>query len=302
VEVSVTHPAAGSQRAGEIFRQLYRKCSTDAVADNAAAVGYYFLFSLFPFLLFVVTLCAYLPLAAPVGEFLDRARPIVPAQAMALVEEHLEALISRQRPQLLTLGLLLSFWSASRAVDAVRRVLNLAHGVEESRSRLKTELLSWGLTVAGVLLATVAASALIAGSGLGLRIAGALGIRSAFLSVMPWLRWPTLAAIFAITAGLAYWFLPDVKVHFRYVVPGAAIGAMTWALATWGFGHYATGFGDYDVTYGSLGGVMILLTWLFLSAFIILASGELNAMVGARAQISTGRLSSRRSSEIVQGR
>jgi membrane protein len=275
----VTQPAGRSPRAGGIFRQLYRKCSTDAVADNAAAVGYYLLFSLFPLLLFVVTLCAYLPLATPVGEFLDRARPIVPAQAMALFEEQLKGLISRQRPQLLTLGLLLSFWSASRAVDAVRRVLNLAHGVHESRSRLKTELLSWGLTVAGVLLATAAASALLAGSGLGLRIAATLGIRSAFLSVMPWLRWPALGAIFMVTAGLAYWFLPDVKVHFRFVAPGAALGALTWALATWGFGQYAAGFGDYDVTYGSLGGVMILLTWLFLSAFVILVGGELNAVV-----------------------
>jgi membrane protein len=275
----VTNAAAGSPRAGGIFRQLYRKCLADAVADNAAAVGYYFLFSLFPFLLFVVTVCAYLPLATPVEDFLDRARPLVPAQAMALVEEYLAGLISRQRPQLLTLGLLLSFWSASRAVDAVRRVLNLAHGVQESRSGLKTELLAWGLTVAGVLLATLAASAVIAGSGLGLRIAGMLGIRSAFLSVMPWLRWPALGVIFSVTAGLAYWFLPDVKVRFRFVAPGAAIGALTWALATWGFGHYAAGFGDYDVTYGSLGGVMILLTWLFLSAFIILAGGELNAVV-----------------------
>lgn len=284
----MTYKGGESQSAGEIFRQLYRKCSTDAVADNAAAVGYYFLFALFPFLLFVVTLCAFLPLATPVEEFLDRARPIVPAQAMALVEEYLAGLISRRRPQLLTVGLLLSFWSASRAVDAVRRVLNLAHGVPESRSRLRTELLSWGLTLTGVLLATAAASTLLAGSGLGLRIARTLGVQSAFLSIMPWLRWPALGAIFMVAAGLAYWLLPDVKVRFRFVAPGAAAGALTWVLVTWGFGHYAAGFGDYDVTYGSLGGVMVLLTWLFLSAFIILVGGELNAVLErARPAVKT---------------
>lgn len=271
----------GSKTNGGVFKELYRKCATDAVADNAAAIGYYLLFSLFPLLLFILTLCAYLPLTAPLEQLLQRAHPVVPAQAMALVENTLRGLVSQQRPQLLTFGLLLSLWSASRAVDAVRRGLNLAHGVEESRSRLKTEILVWGLTVAGVLLAAVAMSLLIAGSGLGVRIAGALGLRSAFLSIIPWLRWPALGIIFALTACLAYGFLPDVKLHFRLVAPGAAAGALTWSLATWGFGYYASGFGDYDVTYGSLGGFMILLTWLFLSALMILVGGELNAALQA---------------------
>jgi membrane protein len=188
-------------------------------------------------------------------------------------------LISRERPNLLTLGLLGSFWSASRGADAVRHALNLAHGVKESRPLWKTELLVWGATIAGALLVLVAASALIAGGGVGPWIAGKLGIRSGFVSVMRWLRWPVLGATFMAASGFAYRFLPDVKQRLGSIVPGAAAGALAWVLATWGFGMYVAAFGDYDVTYGSIGGVVILLTWLYLSGFITVAGGELNAVI-----------------------
>ena len=270
---------AGWDRVVEFCKRLYRKYSADAVSGSAAGVSYYFLFSFFPFLLFVTALIAYLPLKTPVEHFLDRVRPVVPAQAMVLLDAHLRDLISRERPHLLTLGLLGSFWSASRGVDAVRHALNLAYGVKESRPLWKTELLSWGMTVAGAFLVLVAASALIAGGGVGLWIAGKLGIRSGFLSVMSWLRWPVLGVAFMTATGLAYRFLPDVKQRARRIAPGAAGGALTWVLATWVFGQYVAAFGNYDVTYGSLGGVVILLSWLYLSGLVTLAGGELNAVL-----------------------
>jgi membrane protein len=276
------HAAERSKAGGGFWRRLLRKYSTDAVANSAAALSYYFLFSLFPFLLFVVALIAYLPLQTPGGQFLGRIRPLVPAQVMVLVEGHLQNLISRPRPHLLTFGLVGSFWSASRGADAIRRALNLAHGVTESRPWWKTKLVCWGVTIAGALLVLVAASALIAGGGVGVWIASRLGIRSAFLSVMHWLRWPVLGVTFMTAAGLAYRFLPDVEQRIAGVAPGAAVGALAWVLATWGFGQYVAAFGSYDVTYGSLGGLMILLTWLYLSGFVAVAGGELNAALQAR--------------------
>jgi membrane protein len=260
-------------------KRLFQRYSTHAVTSSAAAVSYYFLFSFFPFLLFVTALIAYLPLATPAEHFLDRVRPVMPAQAMVLLDTHLRDLISRERPHLLTLGLLGGFWSASRGADAVRHALNLAHGVQESRPLWKTEILVWGATIAGALLVLVAASALIAGGGVGPWIAGKLGIRSGFLSVMRRLRWPVLGATFMTATGLAYRFLPDVRRRLRFIAPGAVAGALAWVLATWGFGKYVAAFGDYDVTYGSLGGVVILLTWLYLSAFITVAGGELNVVI-----------------------
>jgi len=143
-------------------------------------------------------------------------------------------------------------------------------------------LVVWGVTIAGAILVLVAASALVAGGGVGAWIAGRLGVRSAFLSVMAWLRWPVLGLCFMAAAGLAYRLLPHVRQRFRGVAPGAAVGAVAWVLATWGFGRYVAAFGSYDVTYGSLGGLMILLTWLYLSGFIAVTGGELNAVLEGR--------------------
>lgn len=261
----------------ELCKRLYLKCSADAAAESAAAVSYYFLFSSFPFLLFVTALIAYLAVTRPVEHLIDRVRPMVPAQAMALLDTHVRGLISRGRPRLLTLGLLGSFWSASRGAHVVWRALNVAHGVRESRPRWKTEAVAWGTTVAGALLMLLAASVLIAGGGVGAWIADALGIGSGVLSAMPWLRWPVLAVTFMTTTGIAYRFLPNLEQRFRFIAPSAAVGALTWLLATWAFGVYVAAFGHYGVTYGALGGFVILLTWLHLSGLITLAGGELNA-------------------------
>jgi membrane protein len=275
-----------------IARNLWRrlKASIDPVSDSAAALSYYVLFSLFPFLLFVAASIAYLPLKTPAEQFLDRMRPMVPAQAMMLVEGHLRELISRPRPHLLTLGLAGSFWSASRGVDVLRRALNLACGVRDSRPLWKTELLVWGMTLAGAVLVLVAASALIAGGGVGVWIAGKLGIRSVLLSVVGWLRWPVLGVTFMASACLAYRLLPDVRLRFVHIAPGAAVGGLAWVPVTWGFGQYVSAFGRYDVTYGSLGGILILLTWLYLSGLIALAGGQLSAAVaqGSAAANTSG--------------
>ena len=132
--LSSTFVMAHSMRGSlELGKRLYRSYSTNAVTSSAAAVSYYFLFSFFPFLLFIIALVAYLPLETPAEQFLERVRPVLPTQAMVLIDTQLRDLISRERPHLLTLGLLGGFWSASRGADAVRHALNLAHGVQESR-------------------------------------------------------------------------------------------------------------------------------------------------------------------------
>lgn len=278
--------AFGSIKVGEISRGLYRRYSTHAISGSAAELSYYFVFSLFPFLVFVAALVAYLPLEAPVRQSLERVRTMVPAPAMVLIEAPIRDLLSRQRPQILTFGLLGSFWSASRGVDAMRRALNLACGVRESRPWWKTELVCSGMTFAGGLGVLVAVTALVAGGGVGLWLANELGARWAFFSITRWLRWPMLGGIFMITTGLLYRFLPDVALPFRFVAPGAAVGTLAWILVTWTFGKYVGAFGHYDVTYGALGGVIVLLTWVYLAAFITIAGGELNAVL-RRAQSGT---------------
>jgi membrane protein len=281
----------------EFCKRLYREYEHDAVADTAAQLSYYLLFSLFPFLFFVAALTAYLPLGGPMEQLLSRVRPMVPREAMELIDTHLRSLVSQARPRLLTFALIGSIWSASRGVDAVRRALNLAYDVTESRAWWKTQLASLGMTVAGAFLVLAAVALLIAGGQVGFWLAGKLDVQTYYVWTMRWLRWPLTATMIMTVAALAYYYLPDVKQSFKFITPGSVVGTLLWLLTTWGFGQYVSRFGEYNVTYGSLGGVVVLLTWLYLSGFIFLIGGEVNAILehaavtgkaaGARAEGET---------------
>ena len=97
--------------------------------------------------------------------------------------------------------------------------------------------------------------------------------------VWSWLRWPVTAVLIMLCAALAYYLLPDVEQKFKFITPGSVVGTLVWLLATWGFSEYAAHFGSYNVTYGSIGGVIVLLTWLYISGFIFLMGGEMNAII-----------------------
>jgi membrane protein len=258
-------------------KKLYRHYLDHDVAGIAAALAYYAIFSLFPFLFFLVTLTAFLPLRSSVDLLFDRLRPVLPAQAMALIQQHLHDLISQTRPKLLTLGGVATLYTASRSVDAVRKGLNLAYDVKERRPFWRTEALAFAATIGGALFLLFGVAAVVIGGDVGFWVARHLRIGSAYLFVWHWLRWPVTAAAAMLAVALAYYLLPDVKQKFKYITPGSVVSTIAWLLATWAFTFYVGHFGKYNVMYGSIGGVIILLSWLFMSGFILLMGGELNA-------------------------
>lgn len=264
----------------DFFKKLYQHYDSHAVSDTAAALTYYFIFSLFPFLFFLTTLAAYIPhVGTSIDTLLDRARGILPAQALSIVSDQAHGLVHRSRPHLLTIAIVVALYSASRGLDALRKGMNLAYDVKESRPMWKTELLAFGMTIGAGLLLLVGVAMLVAGSGAGLWLASHLHIGSVYVSVLSWARWPVTAAAIMFLAALVYYLLPDVKQRFKFITPGSIVGTLIWFLASWGFSVYASHFGSYNVTYGSIGGVIVLMTWLYITGFIMLMGGEINAIV-----------------------
>ena len=135
------------------------------------------------------------------------------------------------------------------------------------------------MTIAGAALVLFGIAALIAGGDLGLWLAEKLHIAPAYVFVWRWLRWPVTATLIMASASVGYYLLPDVEHEFRFITPGSVLGTLVWLLATWGFSQYASHFGKYDVTFGSIGGVVLLMTWFYISGFIFLMGGEINAIV-----------------------
>ena len=269
------------------FKQVYQRYVRDGVADSAAVLSYYFVFALFPFLFLLTTLTAYIPYFRDSADtLLSRAQDILPPQAMRLVTAHVEGLVARPRPRFLVVSLSLALYSASRGVDAVRTALNKAHDVRESRPLWKTEALAFGMTVGGTLLVLVALTGLAAGGSAGFWLAREVGAAAPYLLVWRWLRWPVTAGAIALSAALGYHLLPDLDRkarRFKLITPGSLLGTLAWFLTTWGFAEYAAHWASYNITYGAIGGVIVLMTWFYLTGFIFLMGGEINVIVEARA-------------------
>lgn len=272
-------PGGGSIPFKVFLKRLYQEYENDGVSDSAATLAYYIVYSLFPFLVFLVTLTAYLPLGNAVDTLLDRLRTIVPSQAMGLIDEHVHGLITRTHPSLLTFGVLITVYSASCGVDVLRKALNLAYDVKESRPFWRTQLMAIGMTLGAALLTIVTSALLIAGGNAGFWLARAFGVGPEYVFAWKWLRWPVTAAVIMLAAAINYYVLPDVRQKFKYITPGSVIATLIWLATTWVFGQYVAYFGSYDVAYGSIGGVIILMTWFYISGFIFLLGGEVNAIL-----------------------
>ncbi len=278
----------------EFGRRLYRAYQDDLLFDSAAQLSYYFLFSLFPFLFFLATLTAYLPLNHWVGRLIPPLRALAPVDVSRFVEENLRSLTGEQRPRLMAFSLFACVLSASRGIGSIRRALNLAYDVKESRPVWMTEFIAIAITIAGALSLLSGLALLVAGGQFGFWLAERMHVEKAYVLIVQQLRWPVSAMLVATLIAAAYHLLPDVKQRLKFVTPGSILATLLWLLATWGFGQYVAAFHTYNVAYGSLGGLVVLLVWLYLSSFVFVLGGTINAILehasvtgksqGARAQ------------------
>src|SRR3954453_12567787 len=271
---------AGRMTVKTFAKSLYEEFRNHGVDDSAASLGYYFVFSLFPFLFFLATLTAYLPFVqASVGRMLGSARAIMPREAMSLIDQHVSTLVDQPRPRLLGLGLAITLYSASRGVDGVRKALNMAYDVKETRPLWHTEALNIGMTIGGAAILLLGVAALVAGGDAGFWLARHLDVGAAYVFVLRWARWPVTATLMMSLSAIGYYVLPDVEQKFRFISAGAIGGTLLSLAATWVFSAYAAHFGSYNVTYGTIGGVIILMTWFYITGFIYLMGGEGNAIL-----------------------
>lgn len=261
----------------QFLKKLFKRISDNDAGGRAAQLSYYFVFALFPFLFFLVTLAAYLPLQGALEGLLARIDPFVPEQAMKLVRGQLTNLTTQQRPHFLTLSLALSLWSASRGVDALRAALNLSYDVKESRPWWKVQGIAVVVTVATSALMLLAVLFITLGTGAGAWLASKLHVDQFWPLLWAWLRWPVTAVGIILVLALLYYFLPDVKQEWRFITPGSVVGTLLWLLLAWGFSIYAENFGSYDKTYGAIGGVIVLMTWFYISGFVFILGGQINA-------------------------
>jgi membrane protein len=276
----------------------------------AEQLSYRGLFGFFPFIILVFALLAVLQLdavfdrlieasmGAPPQQFPEPLEPV--AQEGRAQTEFLRPLIEQAREQagggLLSFGIVISLWSVSAVAFTLTEALNVAYGVEETRSRRKR--LAFALVFGPIL-----ALALIIASGLmliGPRVAGWLaglaGLDEAWVTLWAWLHFPVALFLLAAVLSVVYRFVPDTDRSLWSATPGALLAVIAWAIASLGFSFYLANFADRGLTYGSLGTAVGLLFYLYLSASVVLLGAEINAAV---YQLRQGQISENSGNALV---
>lgn len=253
----------------------------DDMPTYASALAYQMLFSIFPFLLFLIALIGFLHLPQFFGWLQQQAALLLPPQAMDEVSQVIAQLQNR-KAGLLSVGIVVAIWSASGGVRSVMHALNAAYDVKEGRPAWKTTLLSVLYTIGFAVLLLVIAGLMVTGPALMERIAAWFGLQDLIVTVWAWLRWPVAVVLMILTVAVIYYVAPDVEQEFRFITPGSVLAVLVWIAASVGFGFYLQNFGNYNAMYGSIGAVIILLLYFYLSSAVLLFGAELNAVIEHR--------------------
>ncbi|MEK4031085.1 MULTISPECIES: YihY/virulence factor BrkB family protein [Bacillaceae] len=257
-------------------KHLLKRIQQSDVPDTAAQMSYYFLLSLFPLLIFAVTLLAYLPISQQ--DMFLLVRDYAPGDTVETIQNTLNEVLQNGNGGLLSFGVIATLWSASKGMNAIIKGLNHAYNVDETRPFYKVRGMSVLLTVGLIFVIAAALILQVFGKQIGLFASDYLGLSDEFLKLWNWLRWlisPLL--IFGVFVGL-YYLAPNISVKCLTVLPGAIFAAVGWIVVSLGFSFYVNNFGNYSATYGSIGAIIVMMIWFYLSAMIILIGGEINAL------------------------
>lgn len=255
------------------LQELKQKVASDDITNVAAALTFYAVLGLFPFILFLVSLASFIIDASLADALVEQLARVAPGDVTSILSGLIHKISGGNQAGLLTFGIVLTIWSASGAAASLIVALNTAYGVTETRPYWKRRLIAIEATLITAALAILAALiALVVPP-----IIEALGIP--YADKLLWLRMPIAALLMMMSWNFLYWLLPDMTdKRFRLVTPGAIVGVIVWVAASWGFSAYVNNIASYDATYGALGGIIVFLFWMWISAQVVVLGAEIDAI------------------------
>ena len=268
-------------RVGPLVRATAKEVLDDGIMGLSAQTAYYFFFSLFPLFLFAA------PLVGIIGDkqrIIDRVMTLfagtLPGDAIDLVRGVVqEVVLAEGAPGLISIGALLAAWAGSNIFNALIDALNRAYDVTETRKWWKKRLLALTSVVAAGLVLVIATTVMLGGEAVVKWIGNRLGLGVSVVTIWMIVQYPIALALLVGTAWMIYSFLPNLRQDRRQVLIGAAVATVLWVIVTLLFRAYVVNFASYSKTYGTVGGVIALLTWMYLSMLVLLVGGELNAEI-----------------------
>ena len=260
-------------------KDMKTEIDNDHVFNGAAALAYYWMLSIFPAAIFLLTLLPYLPIPNLQQAIIDLLRQAAPTESADLFTNVVGDVVSQKRGGLLSFGIVFALWSASTGIYAVMQQLNITYDVEEGRSFWKARGTALLLTLLFLGLVILAFGLVVFGGIIEGRIGSAFSHGPTVLLFFAVLRWIIIFSFLLLGFSMMYYFGPDVEQQFRFITPGSALGVTILVLASLAFRFYVSNFGNYNATYGSLGAVIVWMFWLYIMGLVILLGSEVNAIL-----------------------
>ncbi|MHC8338010.1 MULTISPECIES: YihY/virulence factor BrkB family protein [unclassified Pseudomonas] len=250
----------------------------DEMSTYASALAYQMLFSLFPFILFLIALIGFLHLPDFFSWLRLQSELVLPPQALEQVNPVIDQL-QQSKGGLLSVGIVIALWTASAGVRLMMSAMNAAYDVVEGRPAWKRFPLSifYTIGIAGMLL--IAAALMVLGPQVMGWIASQVGLEDFIVTLWTIVRWPVVVILLMMAVALIYYVMPDVKQEFRFITPGSVLAVVVWIIASLGFGLYVKEFANYNAMYGSIGAIIVLLLYFYISAAVLLLGAEMNAVI-----------------------
>ena len=263
---------------GKVLIRTVKEFIDDEMSTYASALAYQMLFSLFPFILFLIALIGFLHLPDFFTWLRLQSELVLPPQALEQVNPVIDQL-QQSKGGLLSVGIVIALWTASAGVRLMMSAMNAAYDVVEGRPIWKRFPLSifYTIGIAGMLLA--AAALMVLGPQVMGWLAGQVGLEEFVVTLWTILRWPVIILLMMVAVAVIYYVMPDVEQKFRFITPGSVLAVVVWIVASLGFAFYVKTFADYNAMYGSIGAIIVLLLYFYISSAVLLLGAEMNAVI-----------------------
>lgn len=271
----------------QILKRLKAEIRDDHITIVAAGVAFYFFLAVFPAMAALVSLYGLVVSPADAAAQIEKMAGILPGEARAIINDMLGSLTRGDEKKLgwgMVVSILISLWSAKKGTNALFEGINIAYDEKDTRGFVRKNLLTLAATVAMVT-GGIVAIGLVA---LLPATLGLLPLHPAILDVLIWVRWPLVTALIVVFLAGIYNVAPDREsAEWRWLSVGSVLATVLWLAGSAGFSWYIDSFSSMDKTYGSFAAVVILLLWLFLTAFIVLLGAEINSEAELQTSVDT---------------
>jgi membrane protein len=265
--------------AKQFMRDFYREISDDNVFNGAAALGFYWTLAIFPAIILLMTVIPYLPIDRVDDAIMDLLGQALPDEAYDMVAEVVDQVTSERRGGLLSFSLLATLWAASTGMYAIMQQLNITYGVKEARSVVRGYATSLALIVLFGVLVIGAFSLIVLGGIIQDWIGNRFGFTDVLLTFFGVFRWVVIVLALLLGVAMIYRYGPNVEQKFKFITPGSVFSVSLLIVASLGFAFYTNNLVNYDVIYGSIGAVIILMLWLYITGLVILVGSEINVLL-----------------------